>query len=124
MHSRGGILHPAQKSKPRPTTRPDTPRKLPLSWRQGERISTAFVESTLNQVVSRRFVKKQQMQWTLRGAHLLLHTRTKVLNHELEAVFRQWYSRFRPVATGPQLLDAFLSILRQWGTRPMVWTIR
>jgi hypothetical protein len=29
--------------------------------RQGEPISTAFVESTINQVVSRRFVKKQQM---------------------------------------------------------------
>lgn len=27
--------------------------------RQGETISTAFVESTINQVVSRRFVKKQ-----------------------------------------------------------------
>src|SRR5260221_4142311 len=35
--------------------------------RQGETISTAFVESTINQVVSRRFVKKQQMQWTLPG---------------------------------------------------------
>ena len=42
--------------------------------RQGETISTAFVESTINQVVSRRFVKKQQMQWTLKGAHLLLQT--------------------------------------------------
>jgi len=30
--------------------------------RQGETISTAFVESTINQVVSRRFVKKQQME--------------------------------------------------------------
>ena len=50
--------------------------------RQGEAISTAFVESTINQVVSRRFVKKQQMSWTLRGAHLLLQTRTKVLNGE------------------------------------------
>ena len=30
-------------------------------YRQGETISTAFVESTINQVVSRRFVKKQQM---------------------------------------------------------------
>jgi hypothetical protein len=39
-------------------------------YRQGETISTAFVESTIHQVVSRRFVKKQQMQWTLRGAHL------------------------------------------------------
>jgi hypothetical protein len=63
--------------------------------RQGETISTAFVESTINQVVSRRFVKKQQMAWTLRGAHLLLQTRTKVLNNELDDVFRRWYQRFR-----------------------------
>ena len=64
-------------------------------YRQGETISTAFVESTINQVVSRRFVKKQQMHWTLRGAHLLLQTRTKVLNNELEDVFRRWYPQFR-----------------------------
>jgi hypothetical protein len=67
-------------------------------YRQGETISTAFVESTINQVVSRRFVKKQQMGWTLKGAHLLLQTRTKVLNNELEDVFRRWYPRFRPEA--------------------------
>ena len=30
-------------------------------YRQGETIRTAFVESTIQQVVSRRFVKKQQM---------------------------------------------------------------
>ena len=65
-------------------------------YRQGETISTAFVESTIHQVVSRRFVNKQQMQWTLRGAHLLLQTRTKVLNDELDDVFRRWYPRFRP----------------------------
>jgi hypothetical protein len=64
-------------------------------YRQGETITTAFVESTINQVVSRRFVKKQQMAWTLRGAHLLLQTRTKVLNNELENVFRSWYPQFR-----------------------------
>jgi hypothetical protein len=57
--------------------------------RQGETISTAFVESTINQVVSRRFVKKQQMQWTLRGAHLLLQTRTRVLNEDLDNLFRR-----------------------------------
>ena len=67
-------------------------------YRQGETISTAFVESTINQVVSRRFVKKQQMHWTLRGAHLLRQTRTKVLNNELEEVFRRWYPQFRPKA--------------------------
>ncbi len=66
--------------------------------RQGETISTAFVESTINQVVSRRFVKKQQMAWTLRGAHLLLQTRTKVLNNELDQVFRGWYPQFRAAA--------------------------
>jgi len=48
-------------------------------YRNGETISTAFVESTVNQVISKRMVKKQQMQWTPRGAHLLLQTRTKVL---------------------------------------------
>ena len=63
--------------------------------RQGETISTAFVESTINQVVSRRFVKKQQMQWTLRGAHLLLQARTKVLNEDLDDLFRRWYPKFR-----------------------------
>ena len=64
-------------------------------YRQGETIRTAFVESTINQVVSRRFVKRHQMHWTLRGAHLLLQTRTKVLNDELEDVFRRWYPLFR-----------------------------
>src|SRR5919108_534533 len=54
-------------------------------YRSGERISTGFVESTVNQVVSKRFCKKQQMQWTKRGAHLLLQIRTRVLNGDWEA---------------------------------------
>jgi Plasmid pRiA4b ORF-3-like protein len=33
----------------------------------------------------------------LEGAHLLLQTRTKVLDGDLEGVFRQWYPQFRPV---------------------------
>ena len=57
-------------------------------YRNGERISTAFVESTINQVVSKRMVKKQQMQWTPEGAHLLLQVRTQVLNDDWEATFR------------------------------------
>ena len=64
-------------------------------YRQGETITTSFVESAIHPVVSKRFVKKQSMQWTLRGAHLLLQTRTKVLNGELEEVFRRWYPHFR-----------------------------
>ena len=53
-------------------------------------------ESTVNQVVSKRMVKHQQMSWTERGAHLLLQTRTRVLNGELEETFRRWYPQFRP----------------------------
>jgi hypothetical protein len=33
----------------------------------GDRISAGFVESTINQVIAKRFVKKQQMRWTPRG---------------------------------------------------------
>jgi hypothetical protein len=64
-------------------------------YRRGERISTAFVESTVNSVISKRFVKKQSMQWTKRGAHLLLQTRVKTLNNELAATFRRWYPDFK-----------------------------
>jgi hypothetical protein len=64
-------------------------------YRHGERISTGFVESTVNQVISKRMVKKQQMRWSQRGAHLLLQIRTRVLNGEWEATFRTWYPGFR-----------------------------
>jgi hypothetical protein len=64
-------------------------------YRHGERISTGFVESTVNQVISKRMVKKQQMQWSKRGAHLLLQIRTRVLNGEWEDTFRTWYPGFR-----------------------------
>jgi hypothetical protein len=60
-------------------------------YRNGEAIATGFVESTVNQVVSKRFCKKQQMQWSKRGAHLLLQTRVKTLNGELGTVFKRWY---------------------------------
>ena len=60
-------------------------------YRYGEIISTAFVESTVNQVISKRFVKKQQMRWTKRGAHLLLQVRVKVLNNEWRTTFTRWY---------------------------------
>jgi hypothetical protein len=60
-------------------------------WRAGETISTAFVESAVDQVLSKRFVKKQQMSWSRRGAHLLLQVRTRVLNEELRGKFESWY---------------------------------
>jgi hypothetical protein len=68
-------------------------------YRNGERISTGFVESTVNQVVSKRMVKKQQMRWSQWGAHLLLQIRTRVLNGDWEDTFRRWYPGFRADAT-------------------------
>ena len=64
-------------------------------YRNGERIASGFVESAVNQVVSKRMVKHQQMQWSQRGAHLLLQIRTRVLNGEWEETFRRWYPEFR-----------------------------
>jgi hypothetical protein len=66
-------------------------------YHQGDRISTGFVESAVNYVVAKRFTKRQQMQWSPRGAHLLLQMRTKVLNGELEQTFREWHPGFRAV---------------------------
>jgi hypothetical protein len=60
-------------------------------YRHGEMISTAFVESAVNQIVSKRMVKLQQMRWTKAGAHLLLQIRTHVLNDELRSRFQKWY---------------------------------
>ena len=59
--------------------------------RYGERVSTAFAESTVNAVVGKRFAKRQQMRWSKRGAHLMLQTRTRVLDDTLKAKFRTWY---------------------------------
>jgi len=75
-------------------------------YRNGERISTSFAESTMalcahyviNQVISKRMVKQQQMQWRPEGAHLLLQVRTEVLNEDWENTFRTWYPQFRPMS--------------------------
>lgn len=39
-------------------------------------------------------VKKQQMRWTPRGAHLLLQIRTRVLNDTLTEDYQRWYPGF------------------------------
>src|SRR5207248_176835 len=49
-------------------------------YRNGEPMATGFVESTVNEVVSKRFCKKQPIQWSKEGAHVLLQTRVRTLN--------------------------------------------
>jgi len=60
-------------------------------YRSGERISSRLAESTVSAVISKRFAKRQQMQWTKSGAHLLLQTRTRPLDGTLRPLFERWY---------------------------------
>lgn len=59
--------------------------------RYGERVPTGFVESAINTVVGKRFCKRQQMQWSKPGAHLLLQARARALDGTLREKFEQWY---------------------------------
>ena len=52
-------------------------------YRKGRRISTARVESTVDQLVDWRMEKKQHMRWTKNGAQMLLHARCALINGEL-----------------------------------------
>jgi hypothetical protein len=60
-------------------------------YRHDETISTAFVESTVNYVVSKHFVKKQQVRSTQCSAHLPLQTRVQVLNGDQWETFCRWF---------------------------------
>jgi hypothetical protein len=64
--------------------------------RRREPISTAFVESAVNEIVARRMNKKQQMRWNRMTVQPFLDVRTAVLNGTLENAFRQRYPGFRP----------------------------
>ena len=64
--------------------------------RRGEPISTAFVESAVNEIVAKRMNKKQQMRWNRATVQPFLDVRTAVLNDTLEDAFRHRYPGFRP----------------------------
>jgi hypothetical protein len=59
-------------------------------WDHAEIIS--FAESTVDLVVSKRFAIKQPMQWSKKGAHRLLQTRTCTLDGTLRDLFTTWYA--------------------------------
>ena len=65
--------------------------------RNGEPISTAFVESAVNEIIAKRMNKKQQMRWNRATVQPFLDVRTAVLNDTLEDAFRRRCPGFRPV---------------------------
>jgi len=64
--------------------------------RNGEPISTAFVESSVNEIIAKRMNKKQQMRWNRATVQPFLDVRTAVLNDTLEDAFRHRYPGFHP----------------------------
>ena len=56
-----------------------------------EIISTVFVGSTVNLVVSKRFAKRHQMQWPKKDRHRLLQTQTRTPDGTLRDLFTTWY---------------------------------
>lgn len=68
----------------------------------GEPISTAFVESAVNEIIAKRMNKKQ-MRWNRATVQPFLDVRTAVLNDTLEDAFRRRYPGFRP-ANGDEVV--------------------
>jgi hypothetical protein len=64
--------------------------------RRGEAISTAFVESSVNEIIAKRMNKRQQMRWNRATVQPFLDVRAATLNATLEDAFRHRYPGFRP----------------------------
>lgn len=59
-------------------------------------ISTAFVESAVNELLSKRMIKKQQMRWNRWTVQPFLDVRIAVLNKTLAGSFKRLYPDFQP----------------------------
>ncbi|UUZ66152.1 hypothetical protein LP417_34410 (plasmid) [Polaromonas sp. P1-6] len=63
-------------------------------WRNGQRISSAFVESAVDQIIDKRMSKSQQMRWDPKSAHQLLQVRVRVIDGLLREDFSRWHPGF------------------------------
>jgi hypothetical protein len=62
------------------------------TWqRVGRRISTSFVESSINRIVGRRMCKSQHMRWSRAGAHSVVQVRVALLNQELHELAQRQF---------------------------------
>ena len=65
-------------------------------YRAELRVATTLAESAVNSLVAKRMVKKQQMRWSLHGAHMLMQVRTAELNGELRDRLRTPFRQPEP----------------------------
>jgi hypothetical protein len=49
----------------------------------------------MNHLINRRLTKRQQMRWSVKGAHYLLQTRVELLDGRLETCFAKRFPHFR-----------------------------
>ncbi len=64
--------------------------------RRGEPVATSFVESAVDEIISWRMAKAQQMRWSRATVQPFLDVRTAVLNDTFEDAFRRHHPGFRP----------------------------
>jgi len=84
-------------------------------YRYGEIISTSFVESTVNEVISKRMVKKQQMRWTKKGAHRMIQVRIATQNNELRESFCSGYPSMKENnEESKQYFDKAIYLVPSW----------
>jgi len=74
--------------------------------RRGEPIATSFVESAVDEIISWRMAKAQQMRWSKPSLQPFLDVRTAVLNDTLEDAFRRHHHGFRPANDDHRLTAA------------------
>ena len=74
--------------------------------RRGEPIATSFVESAVDEIISWRMAKVQQMRWSRATVPAFLDVRTAVLNDTLEDAFRRRHPGFRPANDNQRLAGA------------------
>lgn len=67
-----------------------------MHWFDRLPLSTAFVQSAVNEILSKRMIKKQQMRWNRWTVQPFLDVRVAVLNKTLAGSFRRLYPDFQP----------------------------
>ncbi|MER8474166.1 hypothetical protein NKH23_33440 [Mesorhizobium sp. M1328] len=79
-------------------------------YRAGLRVATTLAESAVNSVIGKRMVKKQQMRWSLHGAHMLMQVRAAEINGELRNQLRAPFRQ--PELNVPQIFKPKPPLLR------------
>jgi hypothetical protein len=71
-----------------------TPADFGLSMSEARSLLSSLQHVVVH-LINRRLTKRQQMRWSLKGAHYLLQTRVELLDGRLETCFTKRFPHFR-----------------------------